>query len=226
VAENLKARRVSGGRSPLVYILVGVIVALLAVVAVFLANSPLFREPSANEIARTEILASLDANPGDPNLLMMLAEVEYELGRESDALEHAGQAVANGEETPTIRLRYAMLLLREERVEEAKVELEAELELDDRNAEAHFLLGQVHRELGDLDPAFVSLERALELSPYNGDYRLVYADTLALAGRTAEAEAAYRSVLAVLPDDARAIKGLADIGVSYEPTETPNPHGN
>ncbi|MDO8880993.1 MAG: tetratricopeptide repeat protein [Coriobacteriia bacterium] len=225
MSERLKARRVGGGPSPMVVILLAVIVGLLALIVVFLANSPLFDEPTALDLSRQELITALDASPGDPDLLMSLAEVEYELAREREAFEHAEQAVANAGGTPLINMRHAMLLMREGRVAEARSALEAEIALDDSQAEAHFLLGQVLREEGDLEGAIASFERALGVNPTNGDYRLLYADALALAGRDMEATAAYESALAVLPGDERAIQGLARLGVTYvEPTGTVNPH--
>jgi tetratricopeptide (TPR) repeat protein len=157
---------------------------------------------------------------------MSLAEVEYEMGRRGDAFRHADDALAGGSERATINMRYAMLLIRDERASEARPLLEAEVAIDSTNAEAHFLLGQVLREEGELEAALSSLEEALRLNPINGDYRLGYADTLALAGRREEAIAGYASVLAVLPGDERAIAGLEAMGVEYEPDETVDPHAS
>jgi tetratricopeptide (TPR) repeat protein len=226
VADKLKARRVRPAVSPLVLVLSGVIVVLLVLVAVVLANSPLFREPTALDLARDELLVALADSPGNPELLMSLAEVEYEMGRRGDAFRHAEDALAGGSERATINMRYAMLLIRDDRADEARPLLEAEVALDATNAEAHFLLGQVLREEGDLSGALSSLEEALRLNPINGDYRLAYADTLALAGRIDEAIAGYASVLAVLPGDERAIAGLEALGVDYEPAETVDPHAS
>jgi tetratricopeptide (TPR) repeat protein len=224
VADRLKARRTSAPHSKLILVLIGVVLALLAVIVVVLAQSPLFREPTANEIARDEVLAALDANPGDADLLMSLAEIEYELGRKGDALGHAEQAVANGGEIVGINMRYAMLLLRERQVDEAKVALEAEITLDPTVAEPHFLMAQVLREQGDLEGAIAEAETALDINPIDGDYRMLYAQVLALAGRTDEAIAAYRSALAVLPGDERGIQGLSELGVTYDSSETTSPH--
>ena len=225
MAEKLKAKRVGGGPSPLVLGLAGVVVVLLVVIVIFLANSPLFNEPTALDLSRDELLLALDRSPGDPDLLMSLAEVEYEMGRRGDAFEHAEQAVANANGMPMINLRHAMLLLREERIDDARTALDAEIAIDETQSEAHFLMGQVLREQGDLEGAVASFERALTLNPLSGDYRLLYADALALAGRTEEAILAYEQALAVLPGDERAIQGLAALGVTYEATETLNPHG-
>ena len=226
MADKLKARRVAGGPTPLMWALIAVIVALVVVIVVFLANSALFNEPTAVELARDEVLAALAEKPGDPNLMMMLAEIDYELGRTSEALDYGAQAATNASDTPTIHQRYAILLLKEERVEEAKTELESELILNPQSAESYFMLGQVERELGDIDAALAAFELALAIDPVNGDFRVLYAEALADAGRTDDAISAYESALEVLPDDERAIQGLAALGVTYEPTETVNPHGD
>ena len=226
MAVKLKARRVAGGPTPLMWALIAVILALAVVIVVFLANSALFNEPTAAELARDEVLAALADKPGDPGLLMMLAEIEYNLGRTNEALDYAAQAAANAGETLTIHQRYAILLMQEERLDEAKTELEAELALDERASESFFMLGQVERELGNIDASLAAFESALSIDPFNGDFRVLYADALALAGRTMEAVAAYESALQVLPDDERAIQGLTALGITYEPTETVNPHGD
>lgn len=226
MAQRLRARRVGGGPSTLVLVLAGLIIALVVTIAILFANSSLFRDPTAEELARREALAALEESPRDPGLLMTLAEIEYSMGRTRDALDHAGQAVDNAGETTTIFLRYAMLLAQENRLDEAKVALETELTIDHASAEAYFLLAQVLEKQGDLAAALDAMLQALEINPVDGDFRIYYADLLAAAGYEAEAESAYRAGLQVLPGDERAIQGLERLGVTYEETSTPNPHGN
>lgn len=224
MAEKLKARRAGGGHSRTIMVLVGIAVLLLAVIVVYLLNSSLFREPTALDLAREELIAALEANPGDPGLLMSLAEVEYELGRRGDAFNHAEQAVANGPEVPNINMRYAMLLLKEEREEQAKTALEAELALDPLSAETNFLMAQVLREMEDYEGALAAVQITLDKNYTDGDARILYAQILSDLGRTDEAIAAFNDANEILPGDERIVEGLAELGVSYEATETVNPH--
>ncbi len=224
--KELKARRVGGRTSTLIPILIGLIVFLLIVVVVFIMRSSIFGDPTATEIARDEVIAALSQNPGDPGLLMTLAEIDYDLGRKRDALDYAEQAADAAGETLTIHLRYAMLLMREGDLNAAREQLDAEIELDPSNSDAYFLLGQIQREQGDFDDALGTLEQALALAPVDGDVRLVYALTLREAGREDEAIEAYKSVLMLLPDNEYAIEALAELGVTYEATGTATPHDN
>ncbi len=224
VAEKLRARRATGGYSKTIMVLAGIAVLLLAVIVVYLLNSPIFREPTALELAREELIAALEASPGDPGLLMSLAEVEYELGRRGDAFDHAEQAVANGPEVKYINMRYAMLLLKEERVEMARTAVEAEIALFPKDAEANFLLAQILTQEGDYDAALAAAQVSTEQSYTNGDYRMLYAQILHKAGRVDEAIAAYERALQVLPGDKRAIDGLAELGVTWDASGTVNPH--
>jgi len=233
VTEKIKVRRVTprtgalGSKtSRLVFILAVCIVALVIGIAVILIRSPLFTDPSAAEIARNEVLVALEASPDDPGLLMTLAEVEYALGREAEALEYAQKAADNAGETRQIFLRYGTLLVRAEELEKAIGALESELALDGGNNEARFLLAQVQMEVGRADEAIENLELALAAMPVDGDIRYVYARALAQANRKEDAIAAYQKVLEVLPNDERAIEGLTELGVEYEETDVVNPHGD
>ena len=226
VAERLKARRIGGAQNRLIVILVVIVIALVGVIGYVLATSTLFRQPTALELAREELEASLAQNPDDPAILMTLAEVEYELGRQDEALEYAKRASELSGEIQEINLRYAILLIKEMRLDEAQSTLEAELAVNPVSSEAYFLLGQVMREREEYDEALTHFESALQFNPVDGDYRLLYAQTLALAGRTDEAIDWYQRALQVLPGDARAIQGLEDLGVTYEATETVSPHGS
>lgn len=83
------------------------------------------------------------------------------------------------------------------------------LELDSRNAEAWYALGDVRVEYDwDLPAAQAAYDSALAIAPKDADGLRGYAYFLRQAGRTDEALAAYNEALLIDPFSFRAIQGL------------------
>lgn len=227
-AKLPRVHRASGRPRTMVYALVGVAVLLLAVVGVLLFNGGLFSDQPASSAERDYLLLldGLKKNPEDPAVLMTLAEAEFELDKTADAFKHAELAVKFAEEQAGFRLRYAVLLVRDGQIEKAQGLVEEEIALKDPNdAEAYFLLAQIHRELGDLEAAKDAASKGLALEPTAADMRILYGDILVELGKKELATEQYRQALRFLPGDQRAIDGLKALGV--EPpasTETTSPH--
>ncbi len=230
MTERLKARRVRGGTPPLVYALIGVVLFLIVVIAVLLFSDGFFSNEPKSQAERDYqlLLAGLKENPEDPAVLMTIAEVEMDLGKESEAREHAEKAWEFGSETPGIPFRYAQVMLQLDDLEAAKKGVDKAIELDVQkgNAEPRFLLAQITRAEGDLEGAIVIMGEALEIGYMAADMRILYAEMLEEAGRTDEAIEQYKEALRYLPGDARAIDALERLGVTVEETETVNPHAD
>ncbi len=215
-----KVRRTDRGDLMTIGVLAGAIIVLVVVLGVLLSGV-LSDEPRSDAERDYELLLQgLKQHPDDPAVLMTLAEVEYELGKKGEAIAHAEKAVKVAGVTEGYRLRLAQLYILERRLEDAQEQIEAELKGKDTTSdpEAHFLLGQVLRELGKVDDALDHLARACELEPVNADYRIVYAQTLETAGKEQEAIDQYREALRFIPDDPRAREGLERLGVKADET--------
>jgi len=231
MSSNLpKVRRTRRGNRVSAYVLLVAVVALAAVVAFLLVGGPLFDDAPTSDLERDYVLLTdaLSDDPGNPAILMTLAETEYELGRTIEALDHAAQAVEAAGDEQGYPLRYAQLLLLEGDLEEAESQARREIEIDadGQNAGARFILGQVLFEAGHTDEAFALMEEGLEIDYTAADMRIAYARMLAEAGEDDAAISQYETALLFLPGDQRALEGLADLGVAYEATTTPDPHGS
>ena len=87
------------------------------------------------------------------------------------------------------------------RLDEARAELKRTLELRFDDWEARSELTALYLDHGDLDPALAVIAGSVALDPAALHPRLRAAELLSQNGRTAEADAAYASALALAPDD-------------------------
>ena len=76
---------------------------------------------------------------------------------------------------------------------------------------AHFKLGLVLGQQGQLDEAIAACRRSIELKPDHADAHYILGIYLADAGRPGEAEAAYRKAIALKPDHA---ESHCDLGMA------------
>jgi predicted Zn-dependent protease len=239
VAKSLpKARRAGQGDHRVVYVLIGIVVVLILVIAGLLLGGDLFEDQPQSMLERDYelLLEGLAENPENPSVLMTLAEVEYELGKTGDAISHAEKAFELGTEAPGIPYRYAQILVQEGELGRAREALVVEIEMDDlgENAEPLFLMAQVEREDGNIEVAIVKMEEGLEIAYFAADMRILYAEMLEEAGRDEDAIAQLQEALRFLSADspdspesygrARAIEALERLGVTYEETSTVDPH--
>ena len=229
MAQGLpKARRVGGHTRRLTWILSGLIVVLLGVVGYLLLGTSLF-DDAPQTSAERDYLVLLEAARKDPKnteILMTLAEAEYALGKKRDALEHAEAAVKLGGEETDYRFRFAMLLVREDRLDEAEGLLEKEIELVGKDsAEPYFLLAQVRFEQQETEEALEMMRRALEINPMAADMRATYAGMLERSGDEEGAIEQYQTALKFLPGNADIIDALGRLGVQVDETGSVDPHG-
>ena len=61
-------------------------------------------------------------------------------------------------------------------------------------------LGKIHRSTGKYELALQENQRALQLDPRNADANIGLARSYESAGRTADAEAAFKKAIALRPD--------------------------
>lgn len=225
--QPIKVTRVRGSRSLLIALAV-VVALLVGAVGYLVLGSPLFdSEPkSATERDYQVLAAALASHPNDPAVLMTLAEKEYDLGRKADALKHAAKAADVTSPTVGIPVRYAQLLLLENRLKTAEKYALIEIKLDTKNKNAgpRWILAQIQFEQGREDEALKSMAAGLAIDPMAADARILYADMLVQTGDKKGAEREYLTALRFLPNDPRAVEGLRGLGVEYEATSTASPH--
>ena len=217
----------SGGPNKVVYMLLGIVGVLIVVVGVMLFGGSVFDQTPRTELERDYemLLQALETYPDEPSVLMTLAEVEYEMGRRRDAMDHAARASEVATAVPNINLRYAQLLMQEDRLEEAEAFALREAELVGRSSgRPQFLLAQILREQGRLDEALEMMAVATQIDYFAADKKVLYAEMLVEAGREDEAIEQFQEARRFLPEDQRIIDGLEALGVEVEPYDGTNPH--
>ena len=167
------------------------------------------------QAASPRFAALLAADPDNPRGLVGLGLAALAEGRLADGLDQLDKLRRAGGQDPLARhlagLAYWML----DAPANARLELEATLELDPQNAAALELLGLVYRRLGKASLAKSAWEQALALAPNRPRARFFLSRlaqdeglAAALADKPEAAKRAYERALAIDPSNMAAAKGL------------------
>ncbi len=145
------------------------------------------------------------------------ADVHALLGRCLSRLEKLPEARQEFRHTlelnPSLSEPYlglATIELRQGRFAEARQHIETFLERGEASATAKELLAGICVEMKDYDAALATYAEVQKMDPKREDIRKQIALTFEAAGRYAEAEQAFRSVLERNPSDREALRGLFD----------------
>jgi Tfp pilus assembly protein PilF len=163
-----------------------------------------------------EALAALKTaarlSPGNPQVLLALAEFYLETGQYEEARKHA--LLARDVGSAGAHENLARIAIEQKDWTTAEREAQAALrEYPDRRI-PHAILGRVKKQSGDLAGALVELDLARNAAqarkqPPLANLNSLRGDTLARLGREAEAEAAFREEVRDFPGSASAWTGLA-----------------
>jgi tetratricopeptide (TPR) repeat protein len=178
--------------------------------------------------AEAKLSPWLAAHPTDARALFDAAYVADAQNRQEDAVALYRRAVEANPLSFEARVEFGLLLARQGKADEARVELAAATQLDPgvagsgAKARAWRALAQIDRQN---DPAGASndLLEALKLSPETPADTLLAAEVADKAGQPDAAEAAYRRVLAADPKSAAGFAGLAHLLIArkkYPEAET------
>ena len=132
---------------------------------------------------------------------------QVETWRDGETLYRRALAISGF--NPTVHTLLGVELLRADRLDEARVELEQAVEQSPGSVKAHYNLGAVALARGELDEAEAHFRRALQLKP---ELAVAYNDLAVVAvqrGDRPGARKLLRKALALDPDDARAAANLA-----------------
>lgn len=146
--------------------------------------------------------------PGDPELLVLRAQLARQQGRTEDALADLRIAV---ERTPSWRNLYHLARLEKEtgRLDDARRHLEEVLRQSPRNVWGLTELANLEVTFGDLQRAEALYLRLLAIAPRRGTYTNLGL-TRFLLGRHRQATEAYRQALALEPGNLTVLLNLAD----------------
>lgn len=151
-------------------------------------------------------------SPGNPQILLALAEFYLETGQYEEARKHA--LLARDVGAATAHENLARIAVEQGDLATAQSEAEAALrEYPDRRI-PHMVLGRVKKERGDLAGALSQLDLASrgteeKKQPPLRNLNFLRGDILARLQRNAEAEAAFREELKDFPSSSAAWTGLA-----------------
>ncbi len=163
------------------------------------------------EAARTEYKTILDQAPSFLPAWTALARNHRHAGEISQAMACFERAVALNAYDRDARFELALLLIRQQRWSAAEQELEFLVQLDSQDREAAFHLAVALAHDGASDKALALYDRLLREDPFAVAARVNRAGLLDSLGRTADAEADYREVLALAPDRFNAATGLHEL---------------
>ena len=142
------------------------------------------RPAEARQEFERAVSAAIDGRGTLYALIGQLASASADLPAAVDAFTHA---VAERPSDRGLRKELASALLRQDRAEDAFVELVAVLLIDPSDADAHTGIGQIHLNAGRYTDAVTALRRAVELSADHTDARYALASALMRSGSTREA---------------------------------------
>lgn len=223
-------KRKGTGVSKLVMVLAALAVVLAGVAGYLIFTQVLSpNQPKSINDRDIELLETqLKKTPNEPTILARLAELQYQAGRKTEALQYAERAVKYAGETPLVRLHVAGIYLQEKRPADAKKLAEAELELDETSskAEAYFILGQAERDLGNTEEALDAMNEGVTLNPTSADARVLFAQMLVKAGHKEDAITQYQQALQFMPDDQEISEALRSLGVTPTVDADSNPHAS
>ena len=167
------------------------------------------------EAAMTRFAAMGQADPGNLRGRLGLALCALQAGRTAEGLAGLAQVQQAESADALVRVLCGLVYWNLDAPANARLELEAALELEPRNIAALELLGLVYRRQGKADLAASAWGQALGLDPGAAGARfflsrLAEDEGLAatLADRPAEAKRAYERALSIDPGNAAAAKAL------------------
>jgi tetratricopeptide (TPR) repeat protein len=159
--------------------------------------------------AKVALERALALAPGDAQIPNNLGNVLADLGEDDAALRAYGNALAADPNFTEARLNQAIQLVRQDRLSEARQDLEAVLAANPKSAAAWRVLGGLERNAGNLASAAEAFDRALELEPGHR-VALMGRGRIALERGEHEAASLFAAASAALPDDAPAVIGRAE----------------
>jgi tetratricopeptide (TPR) repeat protein len=149
--------------------------------------------------------------PNSGDVLFDLGRLFLAASRFADAEQVLRRAVHARRENPGPRLALAFALLKQQRQEEAILELQKLLNKFPSHAEAWFNLGNVHRTLARFADAARCFQRVTALQSENADAWINLSIVLAQAARLEEARAGLVAYLSRHPDHADARNNLGQV---------------
>ncbi|HQT47638.1 MAG TPA: tetratricopeptide repeat protein, partial [Acidocella sp.] len=150
----------------------------------------------------------LNSQPENYAALIGLADYEKRVGNLAESLESYQRALRLKPESIKVQFEVAELLFRQGAFAEAEVALGDLLSGAPDHFLGHIRMGFCARYRNDREAATMYFARASKIDPRHIGVRLEGAADLLELGRLDEAEAGFRAVLAIVPEEASALIGM------------------
>jgi len=166
-----------------------------------------------NKLAEAERITRdlLKRFPADISAIRVLADIGFKLGQYGDAGKLLERALELAPDFHPARHRYAMVLLRQQKLEAALQESDQLLVIEPGNPNFLVLKASVLVRMGRHEEATQIYEQVLEHYPNQARAQLSYGHTLKTVGRLEESIAAYRRCFEISPEVGEAYWSLANL---------------
>jgi len=162
-------------------------------------------------LAERKVREFLKLHSNDVNGLRLLADIGMKLSRFDDARLLLEQCLELAPDFHLARHNYAVVLTRQNRLEEAYVQVEKLLALEPGNPNFLILKGTILVQQGDHLPALEIYERVLKIYPNQPRAQMNFGHTLKTVGRLDESIEAYKNCIALRPNIGEAYWSLANL---------------
>lgn len=152
---------------------------------------------------------ALEADPKRITPLILSAQVLLAQKRTDEAISRTEAHIAKAGESAGARELLGQLYLAKGDRDRAKKELERAIELDPNAAEAYVLLARLHEGPDAFKQALADLDRSLQKRPRYLQAWMLKGALYTALGQVDEANAAYRKVLEIDPNNVAALNDLA-----------------
>jgi len=162
------------------------------------------------EEAAAQVIEHLRDEGDEPQGFVLLGEIASKAGAYVQAEQFLRRAIVLGAATYAVHRDLALVVLKQDRLEEALGAFTAlQRHVDDLGLKA--TRAMILDRLGRTDEALAEHERVIAESRAEPQHWIAYGHSLRFAGRTDEAVAAYRRALSQAPDCGEAWWSLADV---------------
>jgi len=161
----------------------------------------------AERVARNFLMQ----HPADVTAIRILADIGLKLGQLDDARLLLERCLQLAPDFHLARQNYAVVLLRQQKLEEAYREVQKMLAREPNNPSFLILKGAVLVRRGDHEEALEIYERILKNYPRQAAAQMNYGHTLKSVGRLEESIAAYRKCIELSPGIGEAYWSLANL---------------
>jgi tetratricopeptide (TPR) repeat protein len=178
----------------------------------YLKRGDTYRRRGELSAALRDLREAALLDPGAPQPLERLGDVNVAMGRYERAAQHYRAVIALDDRAPVVLYKLALAHYRNGQATLALDPLRRALAIDDRFVEAQYLLGVCLHDRKREDEALRALRRAIEINPAFSPAREELANLYSARGRTSQAIDELEALAALEPTRA---ERLVNVGLAY-----------